>query len=70
MVGKNERITTKLRHIDIYNLWLRQEYGNGRFTVEYLPTAEIPADGLTKALLGQKFEHFQCMLGLVDYGTG
>ena len=66
VVGQNERITTKLRHIDIHNLWLRQEYGKGRFCVDYLPTAQMPADGLTKALPRQKFEHFQGMLGMVD----
>jgi hypothetical protein len=66
VVGQNERITTKLRHVDIHNMWLRQEYGTGRFVVEYLPTADMPADGLTKPFPRQKFEHFRNMLGLVD----
>jgi len=32
----------------------------------YLPTAEMPADGLTKNLTRQQFEHFVSMLNLRD----
>ena len=64
VVGKNERITTKLRHVDIQNMWLRQEHAKGSFTVEYLETSEMPADGLTKALTHQQFERFKQLLNL------
>ncbi len=66
VIGENERIATKLRHVDIHNLWARQEYAKGSFLLEYLPTAEMPADGLIKALPRQKFEHFRSMLNFVD----
>lgn len=66
IVGENERITTKLRHVDIQNMWLRQEYAKGSFTVTYLPTAEMTADGLTKNLSRQKHEHFRSLLNLQD----
>jgi hypothetical protein len=52
------RIQTVLRHVDIYNYWLRQEAKKGIFEVKYLPINEIPADGLTKALNKGKFERF------------
>ncbi|KAH6242081.1 hypothetical protein HBI42_243440 [Parastagonospora nodorum] len=66
VVGRNERITTRLRHVDIQNMWLRQEHAKGSFSVEYLPTKEMPADGLTKALTHQQFDHFKQLLNLKD----
>jgi hypothetical protein len=66
VVGENERITTKLRHVDIQNMWLRQEFKKGQFSVAYLPTNDMPADGLTKPLPRQRFEQFVRLLGLVD----
>lgn len=66
VVGANERISTKLRHVDIQNMWLRQEYAAGKFVVTYLATDEMPADGLTKNLSRQKFEHFRELLNLQD----
>jgi hypothetical protein len=66
VVEENQRITTKLRHVDIQNMWLKQEFKKGRFLVEYLKTDQMPADGLTKALSRSKFEHFRTMLGLID----
>ena len=66
IVGENERITTKLRHVDIQNMWIRQEHAKGVFQVTYLPTNDMPADGLTKNLSRQKFEHFRALLNLID----
>jgi hypothetical protein len=37
--------------VDIQQMWLRQEYLKGLFEVEYLLTADMLADGLTKALI-------------------
>jgi hypothetical protein len=66
VIGENERISTRLRHVDIQNMWLRQEYAKGKFIVTYLPSADMPADGLTKCLPRQKFEHFRRLLNLQD----
>jgi hypothetical protein len=44
------RLQTKLRHVDIHNHWLRQEVKKGAITVEFVPSEEMIADGLTKAL--------------------
>ena len=66
VVGENERISTRLRHVDVHNLWLRQEHAKGSFEVVYLPTSQMPADGLTKALPRQRFEHFRALLNLQD----
>jgi hypothetical protein len=64
--GHADRIQTKLRHVDIHQMWLRQEVEAGRITVEWKPTAEMPADGFTKLLPRQKHENFICQLGLKD----
>jgi hypothetical protein len=51
-------LVTKLKHIDIQHYWLRQEASNKTIQIEWVPTAEMPADGLTKALPRQKHEIF------------
>jgi hypothetical protein len=66
VVGKNERINTRLRHVDIQNMWLRQEHAKGSFKVEYLETSLMPADGLTKSLTQQQFQKFKELLNLKD----
>ena len=67
VVGEHERITTRLRHVDIQNMWLRQEHAKGIFEVVYLPTNEMPADGLTKYLPKQKLIKFKQLLGIMDF---
>ena len=60
------RLRTALRHVDIHNNWARQEVQNKTFTVNYLETDKMPADGLTKALPKTKFRLFVKQLGLVE----
>ena len=60
------KLETKLRHVDIHQHWLRQEVQAGRIAVEWIRTAEMPADGLTKQLPRQKHEEFVRQLNLVD----
>ena len=59
-------ITTKLRHVDIHQFWLRQEVQRGKFTILWVPTADMIADGLTKPLSKQVQLNFIDMLGLRD----
>ena len=58
------RVQTVLRHVDIHACWARQEAKKGNFEIKYLPTTEIPTDGLTKALDRGKYERFVTQLGL------
>jgi hypothetical protein len=60
------KLATKLKHIDIHQHWLRQEVQENRLHIEWIPTADMPADGLTKALPKQKHHIFLKQLGLVD----
>jgi len=57
-------VSTKLQHVDIHQFWLRQEVQNGSFVVQWVPTSEIAADGLTKALSKQNHQKFVEVVGL------
>ncbi len=52
------KLNTKLRHVNIHQHWLRQEYAVRRVLFEWIPMTEIIADRFTKALLKQKFQNF------------
>ena len=52
------KLNTKLRHVNIHQHWLRQEYTARRVLFEWIPTTEIITDGFTKALPKQKFQNF------------
>ena len=60
------KLQTKLRHVDIHNHWLRQEAAANRITVEYKPTTDMIADGLTKPMGNPAFRKFVDQLGLAD----
>ena len=49
---------TKLRHVDIHRLWVRQEVQAKRLQIEWLNTSEMPANGLTKLLTRIKYKAF------------
>jgi hypothetical protein len=66
MAAQVPHLVTKLKHIDIQYHWLRQEVSKKAIQIEWMPTAEMLADGLTKALSRQKHEIFIKQLGLVD----
>ena len=46
----NLTLKTRLRHVDIYNRWLRQEYSRGGIEIKNTESSRIMADGLTKTL--------------------
>ncbi len=47
-------------------MWLRQEVQQGHLHVEWKPTTQMPADGLTKSLVRQRHQEFVRQLGLND----
>jgi len=63
------QLTSKLKHVDIHNLWLRQIHRDGKITVQWVPTTDMPADGFTKPLSAEKHSHFVKQLGLVDISS-
>jgi len=66
MSKESPLLSTKLRHVDIHQHWLRQEVQASRIRIDWVPTHQMPADGLKKQLSRQKHEEFVRQLGLVD----
>ena len=60
------RLQTKLRHVDIHNHWLRQEVLRRSIRVIYVQSADMLADGFTKALPANKWERFLSQMGLIE----
>lgn len=52
--------------MDIHGHWLRQEVQAKRINLRWTPTADMPADGLTKVLTKQKNNAFLKQLNLID----
>ena len=50
LTKSNVELNTKLWHINIHYYWLYQEVYKGIINIKWVPTADITADGLTKAL--------------------
>ena len=69
LTKESPQLRTKLRHVDIHHHWLRQEVQAGRIPVEWMKTADMVADGLTKILPRQKHAEFVRMLGMEDIST-
>ena len=60
------QLMSKLKHVDIHNLWLRQIHQEGKIKVQWVPTTSMPADGFTKPLSAEKHSQFVKQLGLID----
>jgi hypothetical protein len=63
------KLSTKLKHVDIHQHWLRQEVQAKRIQLKWVSTTEMSADGLTKGLTKQKNDEFVKQLCLVDQPT-
>jgi hypothetical protein len=66
LTKETPKLQTALKHVDIHQSWLRQEVQAKRIKVEWVPTAEMVADGFTKVLPTQKHAEFVKQLNLVD----
>ena len=66
MEAETPRLMTRSKHIDVHSCWLRQEVRSKRITTEWIPTASMPADGLTKALTPQKHHDFVKLINMID----
>lgn len=64
--SESPRLVTKLKHIDIHQMWLRQGVQAGKIKVEWISTNEMVADGFTKELVPQKHSAFLNQLGMMD----
>lgn len=57
-LAHNPVFHARTKHIDIQHHYIRNEVASGRIDLQYVPTSEIIADGLTKALTQAKFHIF------------
>ncbi len=61
------KLQTKLQYVDIHSYWLIQEVQRGSIYIRWVPTKEMVADGLTKALSSaQKHDSFVRRTGIED----
>ena len=65
-LAKNPIDHKRTRHINVSYHFVRELITNGTLTLTYIPTNEMIADGLTKALTPAKFAGFIKMLSLND----
>ena len=67
LVDESLKLHTKLRHVDIHSLLLRQEVQHRSIHICWLPTNEMVAECLTKALSSaHKHDSFVRMTGIED----
>ena len=67
LTQEDPMIQTKLKHVDIYQHWLRERVQSGEIEVTWISTNEMVADdGMTKVLTKQKHDNFIRLLNLVD----
>jgi hypothetical protein len=65
---KNPHLHEQFKHIDIYYHFIRDLVEKGLVDVEYVPTMEMVADGMTKPLERIAFERFKRQLELLIVG--
>lgn len=63
------KLQTKLKHVDIHQHWLRQEIKNKSIRIDWIKTADMPADGFTKPLPNQRHQIFIKQLNLRDISS-
>jgi hypothetical protein len=63
-VAKNPEHHGRMKHLDLRFYWLRDQVDAGHITPKFIPTADMPADLLTKPLPRPKVEICRKLMGL------
>ena len=63
-LGENPEFHRKTKHIESRWHWIRAFIERGILLVQFIPTASMAADGLTKALTPKAFRGFRSMMGM------
>lgn len=66
---KNAGSHSRTKHIDVRHFFIRDEVEKGAITFEYVPTAKMAADVLTKALSEEKHKATTQLLGMTDVSS-
>jgi hypothetical protein len=67
-LSKNPEFHSRTKHIDIQHHFVREAHANGHVNIEYVPTEQQVADGLTKPLPKDAFVRFRSALGIERSG--
>jgi len=65
-VAKNPEHHGRMKHLDLRFHWLREKVEAGLISLSYIPTAEMPADILTKGLPRAQVEMCRHLMGLQE----
>jgi hypothetical protein len=63
-VAKNPEHHGRMKHLDLRTYWLRDAVESGSIIPKYIPTADMPADLLTKPVPRPKVEICRRLMGL------
>ena len=63
-LSKNNGVSSRTKHIEIRDLFVREAVADGLVDVKYMSTEEMPADMFTKPLTRQRFQKLFPQLGL------
>lgn len=63
-LAKNPIFHARTKHVELHHHFIRERVLEGEISLNYIPTAEQPADILTKALPRWKFEKHRDFIGL------
>ena len=66
-LAKNPQFHARTKHIDTNVHFVREKQAEGVITLEYIPTEQQLADGLTKPLPREPFQRFRSSLGLARF---
>jgi hypothetical protein len=66
LISEIAKVDTKLRHVDVTQCWLRETVQCDILKMNYLLTAKMTADELTKLLSSQKHKKFIKQLDLMN----
>ena len=64
-MAKNPEHHGRMKQLLLSYHWIRDQVESGTLQLEYVPTGEMTADIMTKALGRQKHEHCCTKLGLI-----
>jgi transposase InsO family protein len=65
-LAKNPGNHPRTKHIQLRYHFIRFAITDGQILLDYVPTGDMAADGLTKGLTGEKHKRFLSLLGLKD----